>query len=357
MVTPPPPHRPSPSSVPSTPSSVPTTSSHGLAAQATPTEAAQPPPSPTALSGIVPSDHDGFDHAVAEGETLLGLALHYGVPMAAIQLENGLEDGTGLWEGEVLRIPPAQQWEAASPYWLACVVEEGSTLSGIAQQNGLDVDTLRDVNELAVGDLLSVGQPLILPLEAPGAQPACGPLSRAEAVPTEASNPPEDTPPVPTEPAVAMDVAAPVVAPASSSAATADDVSVWTTEVLRLINAERSAYGLAPLQHNETLAQAARLHAQDCYQRGSCNHTGSDNSGVKTRVTRAGYDGIGWAECIVYSYSPEEAVRWWMDEVPPNDAHRRTLLSDWLTEIGIGVVPTGRGDYYFIADFGRPREP
>jgi hypothetical protein len=43
-----------------------------------------------------------------------------------------------------------------------------------------------------------------------------------------------------------------------------------------------------------------------------------------------------------------------MDEVPPDDWHRRTLLSTWVTEIGVAVVPTGRGDYYFIADFGRP---
>jgi hypothetical protein len=34
--------------------------------------------------------------------------------------------------------------------------------------------------------------------------------------------------------------------------------------------------------------------------------------------------------------------------------HRSTLLSTWVTEIGIAVVPTGRGDYYFIAGFGRP---
>jgi uncharacterized protein YkwD len=41
-----------------------------------------------------------------------------------------------------------------------------------------------------------------------------------------------------------------------------------------------------------------------------------------------------------------------MNEVPPNDPHRRTLLSTYLTHIGIGVVQTGWG-YYFVADFGR----
>jgi len=40
--------------------------------------------------------------------------------------------------------------------------------------------------------------------------------------------------------------------------------------------------------------------------------------------------------------------------VPPNDPHRRTLLTTWLSEIGVGVAQTSWG-YYFIADFGRPR--
>jgi uncharacterized protein YkwD len=43
-----------------------------------------------------------------------------------------------------------------------------------------------------------------------------------------------------------------------------------------------------------------------------------------------------------------------MDEEPPNDPHRRTLLTTWFTEIGVGVAETTWG-YYFIADFGRPQ--
>jgi hypothetical protein len=41
-----------------------------------------------------------------------------------------------------------------------------------------------------------------------------------------------------------------------------------------------------------------------------------------------------------------------MDEVPPNDPHRRTLLHTWFTEIGVGIAETTWG-YYYIADFGR----
>ena len=134
-------------------------------------------------------------------------------------------------------------------------------------------------------------------------------------------------------------------------------VEGWPAEVFRLINSARAENGLPPYTYDETLALAAQRHGQDCQQRGECSHTGSDGSDVQTRIRRAGYDASGQAEVIVYSSSPQAAVDWWMDEVPPDDWHRRTLLSDWVTEVGIAVVPTGRGDYYFIAVFGRPAGP
>ena len=293
-------------------------------------------------------------HTVQPGETLLGLAFQYQVPMAAIQLRNQLGSETTLQAGQALDIPPAAEWEGASPFWVVYRVPEGATLSGIAALYDLDLATLRAVNGMANDDLLIVGQPLILPLEVPAHRDASAEVARA---------------PDPTSPSV-LPVAAPAPTPeiAQSPWPTTEleespplpreplstDVAAWPAEVFRLINVVRAEHGLSPYLYNETLAQAAGLHGRDCQQRGSCNHTGSDGSNVKTRILRAGYDAAGWAECIVYSYSPQEAVDWWMDEVPPNDAHRRTLLSTWVTEIGIAVVPTGWDYYYFIADFGRP---
>lgn len=131
----------------------------------------------------------------------------------------------------------------------------------------------------------------------------------------------------------------------------------WPAEVFELINTLRAEQGLPPYTYNETLERAAQLHGQDCQQRGDCNHTGSDGSTAGTRIKRAGYDAADAAEIIVYSSSPQAAVDWWMDETPPDDPHRSTVLHEWFTEIGVAVVPTGRGDYYFIADFGRPATP
>jgi uncharacterized protein YkwD len=260
--------------------------------------------------------------------------------MAAIQLQNGLGPTTALQAGQALDIPPATEWEGASPFWVVYEVAEGATLSGIAASYDLDLTTLRAVNGLADGDLLRVGQLLILPLDAPAE------VARAS-TPTPTPVPSTSTPAPTTESTESP--------PTSTTEPLPAEITAWPAQVFRLINGVRAEHGLPSYTYDETLERAAQLHGQDCQQRGSCSHTGSDGSNVKTRILRAGYDAAGWAECIVYSWSPQEAVDWWMDETPPNDAHRRTLLSTWVTEIGIAVVPTDRGHYYFIADFGRPR--
>ena len=136
-----------------------------------------------------------------------------------------------------------------------------------------------------------------------------------------------------------------------------DGVETWPQELFRLINAVRAEHDLPPYTYREQLAHVAQLHGQDCLERGSLTHTGSDGSKIKARILRSGYDAVGWAEIMVYSASPQEALDWWMDEVPPNDPHRSTLLGSWLTEIGVAILPLDNGYFYFIADLARPASP
>jgi len=199
--------------------------------------------------------------------------------------------------------------------------------------------TLQSVNGMSDADRLAVGQPLVLPLS--------GPLAAAQPTPRPTTAP---TAPAPTVGATAAPTVPP---PAAPPAAPPGDVAAWPAEVARLINEVRAAHGLPPLAYHAALAQAAQGQANDCAGRGWCSHTGSDGSDAHARILRAGYTGSGWAECWAQSPTPQGAVDMWMDETPPNDPHRRTLLSAWLAEVGVGVAQTGWG-YYFIADFGRP---
>jgi uncharacterized protein YkwD len=273
--------------------------------------------------------------------------------MAAIQLQNEMGESTIVQAGQTISIPPAEQWEGGSPFWMLHQVSPGETLIAIARAYDVEPDALQSVNGLDDADRIAVGQNLVLPLG--------GPAAPRVAAPTEAPLP-TSTPPPPTAPPVGAssttdDLEPTAVSsepePVPASSGPPADLSTWPREIARLINEVRAQHGLEPLTYNQTLEQAAQAHADDCEQRGWCSHVGSDGSRIKTRVLRAGYDASGWAECWAQTQSPARAVEIWMDETPPNDPHRRTLLSDWFSEIGIGVSDAGWGTY-IIADFGRP---
>jgi uncharacterized protein YkwD len=323
----------------------------------TPTASATPPPDPTTSTEDLSSTvHPSVSatHTVQPGDTLLGLARHYGVPMAAIQLQNEMGDSTVVQVGETLSIPSQVNWEGtatlpfnwegASSFWVVHVVKPGETLVGIAHAFGLKAADLKAVNRLADADHIVIGQDLVLPLNAPAEAPV--PTADATASAT-----------LPLSPTAGATSTLPTASPTTSATAVPaasppPDIAAWPHETVRIINEVRAAHGLGPLSYNETLAQAAQAHANDCAQRGWCSHTGSDGADIKTRILRVGYDPASWAECWAQRQTPQGAVDIWMDETPPNDPHRRTLLTTWLTEIGMGVAQTTWG-YYFIADFGR----
>jgi uncharacterized protein YkwD len=282
---------------------------------------------------------------------LLGLAKQYGVPMAAIQLENDMGESNVVQAGQTLSIPAKEEWEGSSPFWIIHEVRPGETLIGIAQSHDVEVESVQTVNGLHDADQIAVGQALILPLGGFAATRA--PVPTETPVPTEGRPSPAPPTASPVVSATVSPASESSVTPVPQSAAPPGDLTAWPREIARLINEVRAQHGLDALGYNTTLEQAAQAHANNCAQRGWCSHTGSDGADIETRVTRIGYKASGWAECWAQTQSPQRAVEVWMDETPPNDPHRRTLLSEWLTEIGIGVSEADWGNY-IIADFGRP---
>ncbi|MCP4544785.1 MAG: LysM peptidoglycan-binding domain-containing protein [Chloroflexi bacterium] len=285
------------------------------------------------------------EYTVQPGDTLLAIAMEYDLSMAAIQLENGMGDITVVQVGQVFSIPTRDYWAGASRFWVLHVVKAGETLVGIAQTYGLTAAEIKAANGLSDADLIRTGQELVLPLDAPAVPQAPAPTDTPVPAPTTAP----DSSPTPQASNASL---APTSLPVTVTPLPAG-IASWPYEMVQMINQIRAQHGLAPLTYNETLAQAAQAHANDCSQRGWCNHTGTDGSDVKTRILRAGYDAAGWAECWAQQQTLQDAVNIWMDEVPPDDAHRRTLLTTGLSEVGVGMAKTGWG-YYFIADFGKP---
>jgi len=295
-----------------------------------------------------PETDSGTIHTVQAGDTLLGLAKLYDVPMAAIQLENDMGESTVVQRGQTLAIPDPEAWEGSSPFWIVREVEQNETLIGIANAYDLELDRLQAVNGLDDADQIAAGQQLILPLSGPAPAPTPVPTDRPQ--PTATSYPTATASPEATATTTSTASALPTYA---AAAVPPPSLASWPHEIAQLINEVRAQHSLPPFTYNATLEEAAQAHANDCAQRGWCSHTGSDGTNSKARIQRAGYDASGWAECWAQTQTPQKAVEVWMDETPPNDPHRRTLLSDWLTEIGLGVSEADWGTY-IIANFGRP---
>jgi uncharacterized protein YkwD len=297
-------------------------------------------------------------HVVKTGDSLINIALQHKVPMAAIQLMNDMGDTQIVRVDQTLDIPRAEGWENASPYWVVYVVQAGDSISKIASRYDLAVAEVNDANSFTDLDLIRIGQAIVLPLDGPAKTAG---VAQAEfSTPEPSTETPLPSTPQPTEVLIAAPTdgsSSPTNTPVPQMPNDfAGDTAAMRIEIFRLINEQRANHGLVPLAWNDILASAAQKHAEDCYARGWCGHTGSDGSTMKTRIIREGYDPVRWSECWAWYGTPAKAVEKWMDETPPNDPHRRTILSTYLTEVGVGVVPASGHGYYFIADFGTPRQ-
>ncbi len=115
-----------------------------------------------ALSEPVPVSHPDRI-VVASGDTLYGVARHYGVPMRAIIDANRLTPPFRLAAGTRLVLPQVRTH----------LVRPGDTLAGVARLYGVDASTLAQTNHLAPPFIIRTGTTLVLPasVEAAAAPP------------------------------------------------------------------------------------------------------------------------------------------------------------------------------------------
>ena len=112
-------------------------------------------------------------HIVQPGESLSGIADHYGVPMDAIAKENNIADVDRIHAGQVLRIN-----QTVSPVVRVHVVERGDSVGWIATHYRVSVGAVIDANGLKNPDLIEIGQVLSIP-PSPDGQPEI--VSKADA--------------------------------------------------------------------------------------------------------------------------------------------------------------------------------
>lgn len=137
--------------------------------------------------------------------------------------------------------------------------------------------------------------------------------------------------------------------------------------VLELVNRDRSELGLEPVEWDEVAARAAKRHAQDMAHHGFTGHWGTDGSVPEQRYTEAGGDQMVQenAGCFfdgvvrelaedprIFPAELEMIQAAFMDEVPPNDGHKKNILKPLHTHLGVGVAqPEGRKEVCMSQEF------
>jgi uncharacterized protein YkwD len=160
--------------------------------------------------------------------------------------------------------------------------------------------------------------------------------------PTETATPTASPPPAPT------------LTPTPTQTVTAEQ-RAQIDKVVQLTNAERAKKGLAPLQPNPNLMQAAQDYAAVLAPGPCFEHTCPPVPSPVDRATNAGYANfVRLGENIAAGYdSPAAVVRGWME----SPEHRSNILKPEFREIGVGMR-TGAGEYlnYWVQEFGTRRE-
>lgn len=119
-------------------------------------------------------------------------------------------------------------------------------------------------------------------------------------------------------------------------------------ELFELLNRDRAAQNLAPLQWDEHLFKAARQHALLMLNMNQLEHQLPNEPGLEARLAEAGARFTAIAENIAIGQNPETVHDGWMH----SPGHRKNILDPRLTSVGIAAVH-GPGGIYAVQDFSQ----
>lgn len=128
-------------------------------------------------------------------------------------------------------------------------------------------------------------------------------------------------------------------------------------EIFVIANQYRAAAGQRPLAADADLDAIARRHSIDMARRSFYDHTNPDGLGPHQRITRT----AGWSDVMasaenIYMYGnaavylrsePSVLARAMMEGWIHSEGHRRNLVSDQVTILGVGLAYDGRSDHFY----------
>lgn len=130
-----------------------------------------------------------------------------------------------------------------------------------------------------------------------------------------------------------------------------DSVKALETEVVRLVNVERSKRGLQLLKQNWELCRVARYKSQDMINKGYFAHQSPTYGSPFQMMESFGVKFSAAAENIAYGQkTPQEVMNSWMN----SSGHRANILSASYLVIGVGAAKDSNGNVYWTEMFIKP---
>ena len=117
----------------------------------------------SASGGASTAAGTGVTHVVQPGESLGQIAAEYGVDPVALADANNITNGNLIRVGQKLVIPGLTERQALEARGERHVVQSGESLSMIAAQYGVDVEAILAANSIDDPNTIVVGQELLIP--------------------------------------------------------------------------------------------------------------------------------------------------------------------------------------------------
>nr|WP_027309461.1 SafA/ExsA family spore coat assembly protein [Caloramator sp. ALD01] len=123
------------------------------------------------------------------------------------------------------------------------------------------------------------------------------------------------------------------------------------SEVVRLVNIERSKAGLPALKENWQLSRVARYKSQDMINKNYFSHYSPTYGSPFDMIESFGIKFSAAGENIAMGQrTPQEVMNAWMN----SPGHRSNILSPSYTEIGVGLAKDKSGRCYWTQMFIKP---
>ncbi|MGH4138442.1 CAP domain-containing protein [Clostridium sp.] len=208
-----------------------------------------------------------------------------------------------------------------------CTAVSGESLKDICAKYGIEMP-----KDLTATECLAAKPQVKTPTKAPAPAPVPAPAP----TPASVKATPAKVTPAKTEPAK------------TTTASNLTENNKLESEVVILVNQERSKLGLAPLKANSALSNVARTKSEDMRDNNYFSHTSPTYGSPFDMMKKFGITYTAAGENIAMGQPTAASVmNGWMN----SPGHKANILSANFTEIGVGVAKDASGTIYWTEQF------